>query len=70
MIRLLNKVHADGECILLRKNEIVKAIIGDELINSFTWDKLYRRELFDNFEFINLSYHEDLASMSILLSKC
>lgn len=68
--KIVDKVHADGECILLRENEIVKAIIGDELINSFTWDKLYRRELFDNFEFINLSYHEDLASMSILLSKC
>lgn len=68
--KIVDKVHADGRCILLRENEIVKAIIGDELINSFTWDKLYRRELFENFEFINLSYHEDLASMSILLSKC
>lgn len=67
--KIIDRVHANGNCVFLEENMIVKSIIEDELINSFTWDKLYRKELFDGFEFINLSYHEDLASMCILLSK-
>lgn len=48
---------------------VVKSNIEDKLINSFTCNKLYRKELFDEFEFINYSYHENLASMCILFSK-
>ena len=54
--KIVDKIHADKECILLRENEIVKAIIGDELINSFTWDKLYRRELFALLQVLRLVY--------------
>lgn len=67
--QIVDRVHGDNSVVILRENDIVREIIKDELINSFTWDKLFKRELFDDFEFINLSYHEDLASMSILLSK-
>lgn len=66
---IIETVHGEQKIVLLKEKEIVKSIIEDKIINSFTWDKLYKKELFEEFQFINLSYHEDLASMSILLSK-
>lgn len=67
--KIIDRVYANGNYEFLEENMVVKSNIEDELINSFTCNKLYRKELFDEFEFINYSYHENLASMCILLSK-
>ena len=67
--KIIDRVYANGNYEFLEENMVVKSNIEDELINSFTCNKLYRKELFDEFEFINYSYHENLASMFILLSK-
>lgn len=54
---------------ILEENMRIKSNIEDELIDSFTWDKLYK-ELFVGFEFINLSDHKDLVFMcTFLLNK-
>ena len=66
---IIETIHGNQEIVYLKENEIVKAIVEDKIINNFTLDKLYKKQLFEGFEFINLSYHEDLASMSLLLSK-
>ena len=58
----------DGELILYKDNEAFFKTIKDE-IRSFAWDKLYKRELFCDFEYPNLSYHEDVASTHILIDK-
>lgn len=67
--KITQYIRNDNKINLYNKKEAVKKILLDDEINSFAWDKLYKRELFLNFEYPNLTYHEDLASTFKLLNK-
>lgn len=64
--KIFDRVHINENHVYLEENMKVKSNIEDELIDSFTWDKLSKKELFVGFEFINLSYHKDLIFICIL----
>ena len=49
-------------------NEILKALIPDNLIHSYLWNKLWKRELFNNLSFPDIKY-EDIAIMCHLFYK-
>lgn len=56
-------VHGDGSINVYDKLEATKLILLDDKINSFLCDKLFKRDLLISFDFPNLSYHEDFASV-------
>lgn len=49
-------------------HDILKSLIPDNLIHSYLWNKLWKKELFDNLEFPNIKY-EDISIMCYLLYK-
>ncbi|WP_455538718.1 glycosyltransferase family 2 protein [Terrisporobacter sp.] len=53
---------------LYNNDAILKSLIPDILIHSYLWNKLWKRELFDNIEFPNIKY-EDIAIMCDLFYK-
>lgn len=53
---------------IFTSDEILKALIPDNLIHSYLWNKLWRKEIFDNFQFPDMKF-EDLAIMCILLHR-
>ena len=53
---------------LYSKEEILKSLIPDILIHSYLWNKLWKRELFDNLQFPLIKY-EDIAIMCKLFNK-
>lgn len=51
------------------KHEILKGLIPDNLIHSYLWNKLWKREIFENYStFPNMKF-EDFAVMSQLMYK-
>lgn len=48
--------------------DILKSLIPDNLIHSYLWNKLWKKELFDNLEFPNIKY-EDISIMCYLFYK-
>ena len=53
---------------LYSSEEILKSLIPDILIHSYLWNKLWKKELFDNLEFPEIKY-EDIAIMCDLFYK-
>lgn len=53
---------------LYSSHDILKSLIPDNLIHSYLWNKLWKRELFDNLEFPNIKY-EDISVMCDLFYK-
>ncbi|MDC0827350.1 glycosyltransferase [Faecalitalea cylindroides] len=66
---IIETVHSDGYVKKISGNEALYLILEDKEINSFAWDKLYRRDLFEGFIWENLTYHEDVASTFKLFQK-
>lgn len=48
--------------------DILKSLIPDNLIHSYLWNKLWKKELFDNIKFPNIKY-EDISIMCDLFYK-
>ena len=48
--------------------DILKSLIPDNLIHSYLWNKLWKKELFDNIEFPDIKY-EDISIMCNLFYK-
>lgn len=67
--KILEVIHGDGEVQVYDSKAAVTEIMDDEKINSFVWDKLFKRKLFDNYEFAELEYHEDVASTFKIVAK-
>ena len=53
---------------LYSNESILKSLIPDNLIHSYLWNKLWKKELFDNMEFPDIKY-EDIAIMCELFYK-
>lgn len=53
---------------LYSSNDILRSLIPDNLIHSYLWNKLWKKELFDNLEFPNIKY-EDISIMCDLFYK-
>lgn len=66
---ITDMIHSDGNITVHNQKEAIREIMFDETINSFAWDKLYKRELFEDFKYKNLNYHEDIASTFKLFLK-
>ena len=49
-------------------HDILKSLIPDNLIHSYLWNKIWKRELFDNLKFPDIKY-EDIAIMCDLFYK-
>ena len=66
---IVETVHGDKEIHKMSGREALYGILADRDINSFAWDKIYRRELFAGFSWFPVSYHEDIASTFKLVEK-
>ena len=53
---------------LYSSHDILKSLIPDNLIHSYLWNKLWKKDLFDNLEFPDIKY-EDIADMCDLFYK-
>lgn len=62
-------VNCAKDVLILDKFKGLELIINDKLVNSFSWDKLFSRKLFEDFAFLKLAYHEDLGSIFKLFYK-
>ena len=67
--KIIEEVRNNGFTTVVSGIEACKRTILDHEINSFAWDKLYNRELFSNFAYPALFYHEDIASTFLIMSK-
>lgn len=52
------------------KIEILREILLDNKIQSYAWNKLYKRELFDNIEYPLGKKYEDIGTTFYILEKC
>ena len=55
---------------IITSNNIMQLFLSGDTINAYLWNKLYRRELFENIRFENLKMLEDLDVMYRVLDKC
>ena len=62
-------VRNDGSTQIMTKEEAVRAVLIDKEIRSYVWDKLYKRKLFENFQYPNIAYLDDLAATFLLMEK-
>lgn len=60
---ILLKQHDSGKRVLLDRKEAVKAVVEDREINSYVWNKLFKRELFSGIEFPFGRYTQDIFIM-------
>lgn len=51
----------DGTIKILNKSDFFERIILDDDIKSYLWDKLYKKEIFDNLRFPEQRYFEDYS---------
>ena len=66
---IVSSVHDDGSEILVDSKEAVRLVVKDKKINSFTWDKLYRRNLWEDISFPRGRYTQDMFVMYKVLEK-
>lgn len=57
------------DCIMDGKDAL-EALINNDIITSHAWNKLYRRELFDNIEFPHGKLYEDVRIMHRIFERC
>lgn len=65
-IKLVNSFNEDT---ILSKQRALELLVKDELINSFAWNKIYRRELFEEVRFPEGRIYEDVAVMFKIFHK-
>lgn len=58
-----------GNLTIFQKNEILKSLFNHKL-NNFAWNKLYKRELFNDIRYPKGKIYEDLFTTYRLLDKC
>lgn len=62
-------VSDSGELIIFNKLEAINELLIDSRIQSYAWNKLFRKELFENIEFPNGKNFEDIATTLLLFEK-
>ncbi len=66
----LISVRKSGELQIMDKIEAIKEILIDTKIQSYAWNKLFKRELFNDIQFPVGKNFEDIATTLILFEKC
>lgn len=62
--------NADNGVEIYNKLEILKEILLDKKIQSYAWNKLYKRELFKDIEYPVGKKYEDIGTTFYILEKC
>lgn len=62
--------NADNGIEIYNKLEILKEILLDKKIQSYAWNKLYKRELFEDIEYPIGKKYEDIGTTFYILEKC
>ena len=62
--------NLDNGIEIYSKLEILKEILLDKKIQSYAWNKLYKKELFKNIEYPVGKKYEDIGTTFYLLEKC
>ncbi len=57
------------EIVTLNKVEALKSLVSDGIVNSFLWNKLFKKELFRNILFPENRIYEDLYVMPLIIDK-
>lgn len=65
----IKAVNLFGKNTVLSKQSAIELLIKDESINSFAWNKIYRRELFEDIRFPEGRVYEDIAVMFKIFNK-
>lgn len=63
-------VRDSGKLEIMNKQEAIKELLIDTKIQSYAWNKLFRKELFDGLEFPTGKNFEDIATTLLLFEKC
>lgn len=58
-----------GKIVMLRETEIPLEIAKDKILKTYVWDKLYKRELFENILFPEGHIFEDVQTISNVLCR-
>lgn len=66
----LISVRDSGKLEIMSKQEAIKELLIDTKIQSYTWNKLFKKELFSNLEFPTGKNFEDIATILLLFEKC
>lgn len=64
------KNEHSGEIKTYNKHEILEKILIDKEIQSYAWNKLYKKELFYNVKYPKGKMYEDIETTFFLLEKC
>lgn len=63
-------VRDSGNLEILSKQEAMRELLVDTKIQSYAWNKLFRKELFSDLEFPTGKNFEDIATTLLLFEKC
>lgn len=63
-------VRDSGKLEIMNKQEAIKELLIDTKIQSYAWNKLFKKELFDGLEFPTGKNFEDIATTLLLFEKC
>ncbi len=62
--------NIDAEDKILSSIEVLKEILLDKSIQSYAWNKLYKRELFNDIEYPVGKKYEDIGTTFYIMEKC
>lgn len=65
----IKAVNSFSEDTILSNQTALELLVKDESINSFAWNKIYRRELFEDIRFPDGRIYEDIAVMFKIFNK-
>ena len=63
-------VRDSGNLEILSKQEAMKELLIDTKIQSYAWNKLFKKELFNDLKFPTGKNFEDIATTLLLFEKC
>lgn len=66
---VLREIGTDGETVVYDREEALDQIYRDGLLKSHVWDKLYRKEIFDDIAFPKGRCYEDIYIMHEVFAK-
>lgn len=62
--------RSNSDIVVISRETAMEYVLGDIEIKSFVWDKLYRRELFDDIRFLKGKKMEDMDIVYRLIHNC
>lgn len=65
----IRKMYSDGRVFSMNRKQALSQLVKDKTFRNYVWNKLYRRELFDDIRFPEHMHFEDTAIMYRLFIK-